>query len=67
MKKKRPKLVWIVMVPGEKWGFGFSRRKYALWFRRSVQRDWRTRPSLVHREVCKRLRLVRVVMQAGFR
>lgn len=66
MSKPRPKLVWVVMVPGEKWGFGFSQRKYALWFRRSVQRDWRTR-SLVHREVRKRLRIVRVTMQAGFR
>ncbi len=63
MSKPRPKLVWVVMVPGEKWGFGFSRRRFALLFKHSVQRDRHTR----NREIYKRLRVVRIVMHPAYK
>ncbi len=59
MSKKRPKLVWVVMLPGQNYGFGYSKRKFALWFKRGVQADRRTR----FQKIYKRLKVVRVVMQ----
>ena len=65
MSDTKPKLVWVVMVPGELWGHGFIKRKTAVDLRRNLRaraNNPRSK-SARHKKTYKYLRVVRVTMK----